>query len=1177
MKKVLFGVVAVVVALVLALLIAPGLIDWNKYKDEIAAQAEAFTGRQLAIDGDLKASLLPAPAVVVEGIRLANADGAASADMLRLKSAEVRVALGPLLGGRVQVETVKLVEPVIEIEKLADGRWNFEFATQEDEPAPAAPETGSAEAGGGAESPVALQLDRLLIENGVFVYRDAAGGVEERIEGLDARLAVASLDGPYEAEGELTARGVPLRFDIAVGKVIEWRTMPFKASIATDRGTSRVEIGGTMSGLVDEPRFNGRFEVEAGNLAGLVQAVVPAPLPGIAGQAFSLEGTVSATTTAVETERFEVRFGDATGSGTLAATFGDEVSAGIEIALNRVDIDAWLALPPVAAPGGAPAGGGSASATTAVPAADSGSAEAPFTIPSDIALSVGVTVEAATYRGGVIRQARATADLAAGEITISQISAQLPGGSEFAVFGFVTAADGMPRFDGEIEVSVSDLRGVFRWLQVEMPEVRADRLRKLGLKAKLAGTAEAMQVRDVDLRFDSTRVTGGVTFAATERLSFGADVTVDQIVLDAYLPAPAAASEAGAADPASSAAGDAAGPSNDAGDPFAAIAALGTFDANVKARIKSATFGGAPVKEVVLDATLFDGALEVRRASVGDIAGASANVTGTLAGIGASPSAKGLTATFKAADVARLFALAETAPPAQLAGVGAVSGSVRLDGPVLGPAIDAAVKAAGADVSAKGTARLLPAPAFTGRVRVRQPDLNGLLRSLAVDYRPAGRIGAIDIGADVVGDASAVSLNGITGSVGGVAIDGAAAVTLSGERPKIAADLTTGALVVDPFLPAQRTATLNPYVTPAGWRLPAKADGAASPLLRKAAVSQRWSRDPVDLSALGGLDATVKLRSEAVTYQAYTVENADIQASLAGGVLTAERVAGALFGGPLQAAGRVDATAEPRIEATVKLDGADVRRATIAATGKPIASGRMALNTQFATRGGSVADWVSALNGSGSVALTRIDVAAAARGSALAPLLGLFQGLGQLGSVLAGGSGSKRADITGTYQITNGVARSNDLRLAYYLGNGAAAGTVDLPAWQLDVAGEVRLAANVLTGLLGRATGAGVPETVPFQIRGPLDAPNVNIETKGLASGGLPIPGLDKLGEKSGVGGILNKLLPGVTGGGQPAPSTQPQPTPAPGTQLPPPPSTQQQQQQRPLSPQDLLKGLFNR
>ena len=164
MKKVLIGVVAVVVGLVAALLVAPSFIDWNQYKGEITAQAKAFTGRDLAIDGDLKATILPAPAVVVEGIRLANAEGADAADMVRLKSVEVRVALGPLLGGRIQVETVKLVDPVIQVEKLADGRWNFEFATEE-ETQPAAPQPQAEPEGGFTMSHVAARQEvRSLVE-----------------------------------------------------------------------------------------------------------------------------------------------------------------------------------------------------------------------------------------------------------------------------------------------------------------------------------------------------------------------------------------------------------------------------------------------------------------------------------------------------------------------------------------------------------------------------------------------------------------------------------------------------------------------------------------------------------------------------------------------------------------------------------------------------------------------------------------------------------------------------------------------------------------------------------------------------------------------------------------------------------------------------------------------------
>ena len=81
LKKVLFSLIGFLALLVAAVLIGPGLIDWNQYKGEIAAQAKAITGRDLTIDGDIQITVLPAPALVVKDVALANLEGATSPEM----------------------------------------------------------------------------------------------------------------------------------------------------------------------------------------------------------------------------------------------------------------------------------------------------------------------------------------------------------------------------------------------------------------------------------------------------------------------------------------------------------------------------------------------------------------------------------------------------------------------------------------------------------------------------------------------------------------------------------------------------------------------------------------------------------------------------------------------------------------------------------------------------------------------------------------------------------------------------------------------------------------------------------------------------------------------------------------------------------------------------------------
>ena len=116
MRKVPIVVAAVVAVLLAAVLLGPGLVDWNAYKGRIAQAAYDATGRRLTIDGDISLSVLPAPKLVVRGVRLANVAGGAAPDMARLKSLDVRVSLPALLRGKIQVRSVTLVEPVVSLE-----------------------------------------------------------------------------------------------------------------------------------------------------------------------------------------------------------------------------------------------------------------------------------------------------------------------------------------------------------------------------------------------------------------------------------------------------------------------------------------------------------------------------------------------------------------------------------------------------------------------------------------------------------------------------------------------------------------------------------------------------------------------------------------------------------------------------------------------------------------------------------------------------------------------------------------------------------------------------------------------------------------------------------------------------------------------------------------------------
>src|SRR5688572_11341171 len=171
MKKVLWIVGGLIGLLIVVAVAAPFFIDLNDYKAEIAAEAKKATGRDLAIDGDISLSILPSPGVTVSGIRFGNAPGGSAPDMATLESAKVKVALMPLLSGKVEVEEVVLDKPTFIFEKLKDGSGNWQIAPEAEAPeAGVTPEpSGQPQAAGGD---MAVVIKSASIEGGTLIYHD---------------------------------------------------------------------------------------------------------------------------------------------------------------------------------------------------------------------------------------------------------------------------------------------------------------------------------------------------------------------------------------------------------------------------------------------------------------------------------------------------------------------------------------------------------------------------------------------------------------------------------------------------------------------------------------------------------------------------------------------------------------------------------------------------------------------------------------------------------------------------------------------------------------------------------------------------------------------------------------------------------------------------------------------
>lgn len=1178
MKKVVIGIVALLVLLVAAALIVPSFIDWNQYKDQVRQMAKDATGRDLTIAGDISLSVLPMPTLQVDDVRFANIEGGESPDMVALQSLEVRVALMPLLSSAVEVQSIRLRQPTIVLEKLADGRANWQF-----EPAAgdgAAPASGEAAAGETTQQDISV--GQIEIVDGTIIYRDFAAGQEQRIERLNARASAQSLQGPFEAEGTVAARGLELGFAAAVGSLADSTAMPVNITLSLPKNDTALNVTGTVKNPAEDPAVEARITLRSGDLAGALAAAAPGTaLPPALAKALEVRGRLQADAREAGLNDLEIELGDLKARGAVSAGFNGDTSFDVALKVGRIDLDALLA----SAASGDPAAAPDPSTPAATTDGGSDAADPAPALPAGLSGSIDIAVDGLSYRGGVVRQVNLNASLVDGRVTLTRAAALLPGGSSLSLGGDLVLQPA-PRFDGQLEMTADNLRGLLAWLAADPTGVPADRLANMSLTAGIAADSENVTVSKLNLRLDSTQATGGLVWRLADRPAFGASLVIDKLNIDGYLPP---AGTAGGGTAATAEGGGTAATKTEPGQDNA-LAVLGSFDTNTRIVVNELTYNRTKVKGVNADLQLVNGDLTIRKAEIRDLAGAAFAVTGNATGLaGAAPKAD-IRLQLTARDAAGLAQLAGLELPmdgrklkdpridmglkgdlsdALLDGSVALAGARlsingRVRNPQTNPAYDlqvalkhaslarlsttlglgaAPVKGADGPVSFGGkvkggsqsvtldltgslagmtlktagsVASLKPEPAIDLSFEASHPDIVKLVRSFGVNWKPAQRkLGAFRFATGVKGTPKALNFPGISGTVGPAKVSGEVSAALDRSRPYINANLKANEILVDAFLPA----------TPRGGTATGGGGGSAKP---KASGARRWSRAPIDLSGLGAADADIRLSAPKLTFQQYPFVEPRLAIKLDNGRLTIRELTGRLFQGAIALNATVDSKPRPAVALAAKVTGADVREALTTAMGFGDVSGTLDFNGNFKTAGTSEWALVNALNGDAQVSAVNgvikgIDLASL--NDRLKQLNKTRDYLDLLRRATRGGQTAYRS-VAGTWQIRNGVARTEDMNADVDGATGTTRGRIELPAWRMDLKNSFRL------------TGHSDAPAIGVNLAGSIDNPQRDVKTaeleKWLARRFGERVLKDQLGGKLGksLGGDAGKLLQGVLGGG---------------------------------------------
>lgn len=1115
-----------------AVAVVPRLIDWNRYRPEIAARIEAALGRHVEINGDLSLRLVPVPALAVEGVRLANVQGAAAPDMIAVEALRLELAPAALLGGTVRIRSLTLVQPTIHLQTFPDGRGNWEFRSAAAPPAEAPVRPASQDGGG-----IDLQVEKLVVENGTVLFqRPEAEAV--RVDGVDATVSAAGVDGPFQAQGDATWQGVRLDYELSTGRVAGNGAAPVSAALRLPEKRAEAKLSGQVV-VTDAPRLRGKLGISAGNLSEIL-ALLPqsgTPTPGV-DKPIALEGVVEASADQLDLNDMALRLGDTEGKGALGVKWRDRPAVDLALVFSRIDLDALTAAD---RPATAPAGGGGPSADQA-----GGIAGSSFAVPGNLDIRADIAAEVLLYRGAIVRQAKLEASLDHGVVAVRRASALLPGGSDISIAGTLRDADRQLAVDGSVEMSSDNLRAVLQWLGVAVARVPADRLRKFSGDGKLRGSLDELVVSDLDLRLDTSRLRGAANVRLAGRPAIGANLVVDNVNVDAYLPA--------AERPPAAAAGEAVPPATgESASQRAGV--IDAFDANLKLRIEALTVNDVSVRDVLLDGSLLAGDLTLRQVTVGDFGGAPARLSGAVANLATGPvTVRDLSYDLRTRQPAKILRLLGIQPGFDPSRLGAIAVQGTAEGPLTELRVSGRLELAGGELSLDGLVDAGGAvPAFGFDINAGHPDVVALMRSFLPDYRPAARLGRAAVAARLEGRGTALTIEDLRLVVGNAEVTGTATIDVSSGKPALTVQLDLGDVVVDDFLPPPRAAFLQR--SPGDWLVtPATPQPVASlvggPSARPtpaAAATPPWSREPLDLAWFGSFSAGASLTARSVAYGRQRLEGVKTALTVADDLATLESLSATLFGGTLSMDGRLGR--DGAAAATLTITDARLRQALSASAGIDVAAGRLTGKGSFTTRGPSPFDMASNLAGSGEVAVRDGVV----HGFDLADVSRRLDSIENVGSLLAllqagmGGGQTRFSSLTGTFVAESGNLVSRDIALQAEAGQGQGTATVNLPAYSL----EARLAFTL-------AAHPGMP---PFALRldGPLDNPRRAFEADELQAW-LIRKGVGRLLKRQ--DGAAGKVIDRLLGGGQ---TSQPPPAQAP---------TQPAPAQKP-GVEDVLKGLL--
>ena len=161
-------------------------------------------------------------------------------------------------------------------------------------------------------------------------------------------------------------------------------------------------------------------------------------------------------------------------------------------------------------------------------------------------LQIDVLAEGETLPGGKQKLSLSSdlrADLEAGTFNVANLVAQAAGLNVKGAIDGSGLDTGKPAYTGTLSVPEFSPKAVFKALDIAPPQTREAALDSAKLDARITGTANAIKLKDITAKLDSSTLQGTASIDGFAQPAIAFDLALDTLNLDRYLPPSETASD----------------------------------------------------------------------------------------------------------------------------------------------------------------------------------------------------------------------------------------------------------------------------------------------------------------------------------------------------------------------------------------------------------------------------------------------------------------------------------------------------------------------------------------------------------------------------------------------------------------------------------------------------------